>query len=83
MREICNRVLPAALAASVLASMASPASAAPPSAELAKKCRELMVKAYPPVPAGTAKGNAQAQRAYFQKCIANNGNMPPEEQQGQ
>lgn len=57
------------------------ARAAPPTAELAKKCRELAVKAHPPVPAGSKKGTAQAERAYFQKCIANQGKMP--EEQGQ
>jgi hypothetical protein len=58
------------------------AQAAPPdrskaagqiSAELAKKCRSLAIKAHPK--AGS-KAYAQAQRDYFQDCIAKGGNMP-------
>jgi len=41
-------------------------------AELAKKCRELMIKAYPRLPVGTKFGNAQKQREYFQACVAQN-----------
>jgi len=57
-------------------------------AEVAKKCAALAAKAYPPrVPgnpaAGFAKGTAQDARDYFNKCVANKGNMddarPPNE----
>ena len=44
-----------------------PAGAAP-TAELAKKCREMMIKAYP-------KGPAQQQRDYFKTCLERNGKM--------
>ena len=49
-------------------------------AEVAKKCAALTAKAYPPrVPgnpaAGLAKGTSQSERAYFNKCVANSGNM--------
>jgi len=49
-------------------------------AEVAKKCAALAAKAYPPrVPgnpaAGLAKGTAQSARDYFNKCVANRGNM--------
>jgi len=44
-------------------------------AELAKKCRALTVKAYPPQPAGTRTGTAQAERNFFQNCVAQNGNV--------
>ena len=49
-------------------------------AEIAKRCAALTAKAYPPrVPgnpaAGLAKGTAQSERAYFNKCVANRGNM--------
>jgi hypothetical protein len=44
------------------------------SVELAKKCREMAVKAHPPAPAGT-KAYAEAQRGYFRQCVTNNGNM--------
>jgi hypothetical protein len=48
--------------------------------EVAKRCDALTAKAYPPrqpgnPAAGSAKGTAQSQRAYFSKCVANGGNM--------
>ena len=52
-------------------------TAAPISAELAKKCRALAIKAHPTERAGSRAGTyAQAQRDYFQDCIAKGGNMP-------
>jgi hypothetical protein len=59
----------------VVAISSAESAAAPPSPELARKCREMMVKAYPPVPAGNPKGAARAERDYFQKCIANRGEV--------
>jgi len=49
-------------------------------AELAKKCGALTAKAFPPrVPgnpaAGSSKGSGRAERDYFNKCVANGGNM--------
>ena len=49
-------------------------------AEGARKCAALTAKAYPPqVPgnpaAGLAKGTVQSKRDYFNKCVANGGNM--------
>jgi hypothetical protein len=49
-------------------------------AEVAKKCNDLPAKAFPPrvvgnPAAGSAKGSAQDQRAYFNKCVANGGKM--------
>ena len=54
--------------------------AAAVTAEVAKKCAALAAKAYPSrVPgnpaAGLAKGTAQSARDYFNKCVANKGNM--------
>jgi hypothetical protein len=48
--------------------------------ELARKCSALMAKAYPPrqagnPAAGSAKGNGTEARAYYQKCVANNGKV--------
>jgi hypothetical protein len=48
--------------------------------EVAKKCQALTAKAYPPrVPgnpaAGSAKGTGRSERDYFNKCVANGGNM--------
>jgi hypothetical protein len=48
----------------------------PPSAELAKKCRALAIKAHPTRPAGSKAGSEQAQRDYFRDCITKGGNMP-------
>jgi hypothetical protein len=51
-------------------------SPTPPTAELAKKCRALEIKAYPPKRAGSTKtGTAQEERDYFAKCLRNGGNM--------
>lgn len=55
-------------------------SASAITAELAKKCEALTAKAFPPrVPgnpaAGSLKGNGQAQRDFFNKCVENQGNM--------
>ncbi len=48
----------------------------PPTAAVAKKCRELAIKAYPRKLAGsTTKGTAQEERDYFAQCLRNGGNM--------
>lgn len=44
------------------------------SADLARKCREMAIKAHPPKPAGT-KAYAQAERDFFRECISKNGEM--------
>ena len=44
------------------------------SAELAKKCRALMIKAHPTEVYGPT-GSAAPQRAYFKECISRQGNM--------
>ena len=49
-------------------------------AELAKKCHTLTDKAFPPrqignPASGSAKGTAQDQRAYFNKCVTNGGKV--------
>jgi hypothetical protein len=46
--------------------------------ELAKKCREMAVKAYPPAVVGSRHGTAQKERDYFQSCIAEGGQPPTE-----
>jgi hypothetical protein len=58
-----------ALAVVTLPSMAQSAI----SADLAKKCRELAIKAHPTQPTGSKTGAEQAQRDYFRNCVANNG----------
>jgi hypothetical protein len=42
--------------------------------DLAKKCRDMMTKAYPKRPAGVP-GNALEQRQFFAKCVAQQGKM--------
>jgi hypothetical protein len=57
-----------------------PTSASAVTVEVAKKCNMLLAKEFPPrepgnPAAGSAKGTAQDQRAYFNKCVTNGGNM--------
>jgi hypothetical protein len=44
------------------------------SADLAKKCRDMAIKAHPPELPG--KPYAAAERDDYNKCISNNGQMP-------
>ena len=53
-------------------SASSPAAAI--TVELAKKCRDMAIKAHPPVRAGTSP-YAAAERAFFDNCVAKNGDM--------
>jgi hypothetical protein len=58
----------------------APGEASAISVEVAKKCDSLVAKAFPPrepgnPAAGSAKGTAQQQRDYFNKCVTNGGNM--------
>jgi hypothetical protein len=60
-----------------------PRSALAITADVARACNVLVAKAFPPrqpgnPAAGSAKGNGQDQRAYFQKCVANGGKMDDE-----
>jgi hypothetical protein len=55
----------------------SPASAI--SADLAKKCRDMAIKAHPyKLPGEQGPGTAGAQRDYFSVCISKGGDMPSE-----
>ncbi len=68
------------IAALLLTATLAPTSAEAVTVEVAKKCNTLMSKQFPPrepgnPAAGSAKGNAQAAREYFQKCVDNGGNM--------
>src|SRR5215831_17170007 len=66
-----------ALAGSTLLAETAPTShsnrTAPISAELAKRCRALAIKAHATQPAGTRNAWGQAQRDYFQECVAKSG----------
>ena len=50
------------------------------SADLAKKCRDLAIKAHPYTVPGMKAGNAEGQRAYFKGCIEKGGNMSADHQ---
>lgn len=58
-----------------IAAMAVVSPAAAISADLAKKCRGMAIKAHPPEPVGTTP-YAQLERDFFRNCIAKNGEMP-------
>ncbi|MBR0868755.1 hypothetical protein JQ633_00180 [Bradyrhizobium tropiciagri] len=75
------------MAALLWCSAGTPAHAV--TAEVARACNALVAKAFPPrqvgnPAAGSAKGNAKAQREYFTQCVANGGKMdgdpPPGEE---
>lgn len=63
----------ACAAVSAMVCVPQPASAI--SVELAKKCRELALKAHPTQRAGTKTGAAKAQQEYFRACVAKQGKM--------
>jgi hypothetical protein len=51
------------------------------SADLAKKCRDMAIKAHPFDIAGSKTGSAAAERSYFNECVAKGGNMPESRQE--
>jgi hypothetical protein len=64
-----------------LAFLAATNSAGAVGVELARKCNALTAKAFPPrvvgnPAAGSAKGTGADQRAYYKKCVENDGKMP-------
>ena len=63
-------------ASSEPATSPKPGTSNPISVELAKKCRALALKVHPSQRPGSKTGQAQAQRDYFNACIAKGGNMP-------
>ena len=65
-----------------------PAAASAITVEVAKKCNALLAKEFPPrergnPAAGSTKGTAQSQRDYFNKCVANGGNMDADDAKSQ
>jgi hypothetical protein len=58
----------------IVVSVATPAAAI--SADLAKRCREMAIKAHPPPVTHGNKAYAQAERDFFRECVARNGEMP-------
>jgi hypothetical protein len=83
MQHRADLLLSLALTSALTVGSLSAASAAtpPPSPELAKKCRELALKAHPQAKAGSISGSATLQRLYFQSCIANGGNIEQQQKQ--
>lgn len=62
---------------SAVLTLLAPQPASAITAELAKQCRAMSTKAYPPAKIGTKPtGNAKSGLAYYRACIANNGTMP-------
>jgi hypothetical protein len=47
-----------------------PGRSEPPTAEIAKECRDLAIKAHPRTLPGAGHGSAKAQRDYFQDCVS-------------
>jgi len=45
------------------------------SADLAKKCRDMAIKSHPPPSPPGNKAYAQAERDFFNACVAKNGRM--------
>ena len=58
----------------IAAFFASPALGDPPTAAVARMCRQEMVKAYPSQVAGSRRsaGIEKAQRDYFRECLEKN-----------
>jgi hypothetical protein len=73
MRKILNVGASAIVAVQIL-TLFAPAPAVAISADLAKKCRAMAIKAHPPARPGT-KPYAQAERDFFSECVAKNGQM--------
>jgi len=72
MRKIFTTTAGVVVSTLTLTLAALPAAAI--STDLAKKCRDMAIKAHPPEPAGT-KGYAQAERDFYAVCISKNGEM--------
>jgi hypothetical protein len=63
------KLLGFSIASAVIWGFASAQQTRALTAELAKKCQELSLKAHPPARPGTKSRSAEAERAYFADCI--------------
>jgi hypothetical protein len=75
-RAFCNRVRQPIFTAVALTTK----SASAVTADVAKTCSALTAKTYPPrvtgnPAAGSAKGTSLEKQTFFQRCIANGGNV--------
>ncbi len=73
-----NTLLFASLVCAVVVQLAAPTPAAAISADLAKKCRQMAFKAYPPQRAGTKSKSGEEMRKYYRACLDNGGSPPPD-----
>ena len=74
------RNMPGLFGLACLLTLAAPVTASAITAEVARACDAAVAKAFPPKQignpaAGSAKGSANEQRNYFNKCVANNGKV--------
>jgi hypothetical protein len=74
MTRAATSILSAIVVAAVC-SMPAVRSASAVTAEVARKCREVAIKAHPPTIAGSKAGAAQAERDSFRACVAQGGNV--------
>ena len=77
---LVRRLVMLSIAAALIQGAALPATAI--TSDVAKTCRALMIKAYPPAVAGSKQGTAKEERQYYQACLAKGGQMdaqPPAE----
>jgi hypothetical protein len=79
MRE-CLRALATAVVCAPILAVCGAAPAGAISVDLAKKCRDLAVKAHPPPTPPGNKAYAEAERAFFATCVAKNGQMQSDDQ---
>lgn len=70
-----------AVALGLVAHQAATAPARAITADLAKKCREMALKAHPPTRPGLKSGAAAEQRNFYQACLANGGSAPEDKPQ--
>ncbi|AMN43773.1 hypothetical protein RHPLAN_53570 [Rhodoplanes sp. Z2-YC6860] len=59
----------------IAVSLCAPRQAEAINAELAKKCREKSMAAYPLMTTGGKQTNAKEREVYFRNCLNNNGNV--------
>lgn len=74
MTRAATSILSAIVVAAVC-SMPTVRSASAITADVARKCREVAIKAHPPTIAGSKAGAAQAERDSFRACVAQGGNV--------
>jgi hypothetical protein len=79
MRDSLKVIVVLGMVAAVTACLqARPAMAI--SVEIAKKCRDMAIKAHPYTLPGIKAGNAEGERSYFKDCVAKGGNMSADHQ---